>query len=94
MLSTAISHHAQTLAPVVAAFREPNSDAGNNQRASQAIADTLKLLSDKLAPQRRVVHAGDVIYQAGEQFGNLYILNSDSSRSSRCRPTAVSRWWA
>jgi CRP/FNR family transcriptional regulator, anaerobic regulatory protein len=52
------------------------NDAGANQRASQHIADTLRLLSDKLAPQRRVVHAGDVIYQAGEHFGNLYILNS------------------
>jgi CRP/FNR family transcriptional regulator len=52
------------------------NDAGANQRASQHIADTLRLLSDKLAPQRRVVHAGDVIYQAGEHFSNLYILNS------------------
>ena len=52
------------------------TDAGNNQRASHHISDTLKLLSDKLAPQHRVVHAGDVIYQAGERFGNLYILNS------------------
>jgi CRP/FNR family transcriptional regulator, anaerobic regulatory protein len=76
MLSTATSHRTPTLAPVAAAFRAPKSDAGANQRASQAIADTLKLLSDKLAPQRRMVHAGDVIYQAGEQFGNLYILNS------------------
>jgi len=76
MLSTATSHRTPALAPITATFRAPKSDAGANQRASQAIADTLKLLSDKLAPQRRVVHAGDVIYQAGEQFGNLYILNS------------------
>ena len=76
MLSTATSHRTPALAPVAATFRAPKSDACANQRASQAIADTLKLLSDKLAPQRRVVHAGDVIYQAGEQFGNLYILNS------------------
>ena len=27
-------------------------------------------------PQRRIVHAGDVIYQAGERFNNLYVLNS------------------
>jgi len=57
-------------APVVPA------DAAANQRASQHIAETLKLLHDTLAPQRRVVHAGDVVYQAGERFGNLYILNS------------------
>jgi CRP/FNR family transcriptional regulator len=42
----------------------------------QHIAETLRLLNDALAPQRRVVHAGDTIYQAGEPFANLYILNS------------------
>ena len=63
---------------IAAAVATPRmrDDAGTNQRASQHIADTLKLLNDKLAPQRRVVHAGDAIYQAGERFGNLYILNS------------------
>jgi CRP/FNR family transcriptional regulator, anaerobic regulatory protein len=53
-----------------------NLDAGANLRASQRIADILKLLSTTLAPQRRLVHAGELIYQAGEHFGNLYILNS------------------
>lgn len=46
--------------------------AGRNAR----ITDILDLLAVALEPQRRVVHAGDVIYQAGERFGNLYILNS------------------
>ena len=71
-----------TAAP--AASRPPFSvlrcDAAGNQRASEHIADTLKLLHDKLAPQRRVVHAGDTIYQAGERFANLYILNSGFSK--------------
>ena len=40
------------------------------------IADVLGLVGKLLAPQRRLVHAGDVLYQAGERFGNLYILNS------------------
>ena len=40
------------------------------------IADTLKMLSDLLAPQRRVVHAGDVVYQGGAHFSALYILNA------------------
>lgn len=44
--------------------------------ANQRISDTLSLLSEQLDPKRRVVHAGDVIYRAGEHFGNLYILNS------------------
>jgi CRP/FNR family transcriptional regulator len=38
--------------------------------------DTLQLISDALQPERRIVHAGDRIYQAGERFGNLYVLNS------------------
>ncbi|HEX6704840.1 MAG TPA: Crp/Fnr family transcriptional regulator [Albitalea sp.] len=61
---------------VAAATPAVDADAAANQRASRHIADTLKLLNDTLAPQRRVVHAGDVVYQAGERFGNLYILNS------------------
>jgi CRP/FNR family transcriptional regulator len=51
-------------------------DDGVNQRASQYIADSLKLVHGVFAPQRRMVHAGDVIYQTGERFGNLYVLNS------------------
>jgi CRP/FNR family transcriptional regulator len=47
-----------------------------HERASQKLVETQKLLQERLAPQRRVVHAGDVIYQSGERFGNLYILNS------------------
>jgi CRP/FNR family transcriptional regulator len=52
------------------------TDAADNLRACQNIADTLVLLNDTLAPQRRVLHAGDKVYQAGESFGNLYILNA------------------
>jgi CRP/FNR family transcriptional regulator len=40
------------------------------------MAATLKQLVEDLAPQRRVVRAGEVIYRAGERFANLYILNS------------------
>jgi len=40
------------------------------------IAQTLELLTSALAPQRRLVHAGDSIYQAGQPFESLYILNS------------------
>ncbi|MEO5509443.1 MAG: Crp/Fnr family transcriptional regulator [Longimicrobiales bacterium] len=78
MLRTATSNAVPTFVHVVVAANAPalNNEAAANQRASQHITDTLRLLVDKLSPQRRVVHAGDAIYQAGEQFGNLYILNS------------------
>ncbi len=42
----------------------------------QRIADTLKLIAATLAPKRRIVHAGEVIYRAGERFSQLHILNS------------------
>lgn len=47
---------------------------------------TLKLLNEALAPQRRVVHAGDVIYHAGERLGNLYVLNSGFSKIVNLAP--------
>ena len=50
--------------------------ADDHQLASQRTAATLKRLHDELQPQRRVVHAGDVIYRAGETFSQLHILNS------------------
>ena len=75
--STAAPAFAATSSNMSSRARVPafKADAGANQRASQCIADTLKLLHDALAPQRRMVHAGDVIYQAGERFDKLYILN-------------------
>ena len=77
MLSTAIPTLTRALArPIALACAESNTAAALNQRASQQVVDTLKLLLDTLAPQRRVVHAGDAIYQAGERFANLCILNS------------------
>lgn len=47
-----------------------------HERAGQQTSETLRLLGEQLKPQRRVVRTGDVVYQAGERFGNLYILNS------------------
>ena len=47
-----------------------------NHRASQRIGETLQLLARTLNPQRRVVRAGDSIYQSGDPFSHLYILNS------------------
>ena len=51
-------------------------EASSNRNAGLSIAATLKLLNDCLVPQRRVIHAGDSIYQAGERFGDLHILHS------------------
>ncbi|MFG6465794.1 Crp/Fnr family transcriptional regulator [Roseateles sp. BYS87W] len=42
----------------------------------QRIASNLKLVASLLSLKRRIVHAGDVIYRAGERFSQLHILNS------------------
>ncbi len=76
MLATAVHSTVFHPAPARPAAAVAPADTRADQRASQNITETLRLLSDTLAPQRRVVHAGDVIYRAGEQFANLYVLNS------------------
>lgn len=80
--ATAISNAPSMIARAVAAASGPARalEIDANHRASQHIAETLQLLKDQLAPQRRTLHAGDVIYQAGERFGSLYILNSGFSK--------------
>lgn len=54
----------------------PVAQAPTHQPSSQEIAETLRVLQDALAPQRRIVHAGDRVYQAGERFTHLHILNT------------------
>lgn len=65
-----------TPASPVSAVDQASIDAAERERASRATADRLDLLARQLEPQRRVVHAGDVIYHSGADFGKLYILNS------------------
>jgi CRP/FNR family transcriptional regulator len=76
MLSTALRNVLSSRPPEPLPEVNAVADPGADQWGSGHITDTLRLLSDALTPQRRVVHAGDVIYRAGEAFANLYILNS------------------
>ena len=59
-------------ATVASAAAVPTPGSGHSGHA----VDMLATLNDTLAPQRRVVHTGDVVYRGGERFGCLYILNS------------------
>ena len=83
--------YATSAAAPIAAAHLPPSLPGRTMRAdvsparpsaavfqdeSRRIADMLKLVSDKLPIQRRIVRAGDTIYQAGERFSTLYVVNS------------------
>jgi CRP/FNR family transcriptional regulator, anaerobic regulatory protein len=43
---------------------------------SQAWRDNLALVQQLLPFTRRVVHAGDAIYEGGAPFGHLYLINS------------------
>ena len=40
------------------------------------IGAMLKLVADRLPVRRRMMHAGDAVYSAGERFAHLYVLNS------------------
>lgn len=55
--------------PRLAAVREQNP-------LRERIVRTLKLVDDHLAPQRRVVHAGEPIYQGGRAFDSLFVINA------------------
>jgi CRP/FNR family transcriptional regulator len=73
MLGTAVPTTARPLANV---FAKTSPVPDEQQQLGRRIAGTLELVHERLAPQRRMVRAGDNIYQAGERFGCLYILNS------------------
>ena len=76
MLNSAVTAESSRNArPQMAAAAVVHGDDAN-RRAGQSIADTLSLLNELFTPQRRMVHAGDLIYQSGERFGHLYVLNS------------------
>jgi len=62
--------------PMTAPAMGQDFESAAQPHASQAIASTLQSLNSLFSPQRRMVHAGDVIYQTGEHFANLFVLNS------------------
>ncbi len=71
-IANAVATPKLACAPVVRCAAILKTDADSSRR----IADTLMLLNKALAPQRRVVHTGDVVYRSGERFGTLYIVTS------------------
>ena len=78
MLSLATTSASPAFVPALTRRLGPavGNSASDNQRASQRIADALAMLNAALEPQRRVLHAGERIYQAGARFDNLYVMNS------------------
>ena len=64
-----------TVRQAASAERTLHQDSGR-LRKSQLIENTLALLRSRPSQQRRMVRAGDTIYQAGELCGNLFVANS------------------
>jgi CRP/FNR family transcriptional regulator len=58
-----------------------NSISPSTQSAARRIAEMLQLVQDNLSIQRRIVHAGEAVYQVGQAFGCLYIVNSGMFKS-------------
>ncbi|MET0335411.1 MAG: helix-turn-helix domain-containing protein [Rhizobacter sp.] len=48
----------------------------NTLQAGARIAGNLKLVHDSVAVTRRVLRAGDAVYEAGERFESLHIVNA------------------
>jgi CRP/FNR family transcriptional regulator len=71
-----LTAQAQPLSPSPFPPDKTRTGRAPTRGASQHVADTLKLLSDRLSPRRRVVHAGEVIYAAGERFDTFYVLST------------------
>lgn len=77
MLSTATAAaNRLPTAPRAAAPALPASRDAAHQQASQRVAERLNLLKETLPLQRRVVHAGETIYHAGEHFESLHVLSA------------------
>jgi CRP-like cAMP-binding protein len=83
-LTTYDAKDPETKFPPTKAARQPTRENAmtsireRNEPAASArqTAETLRLLQQHVPQQRRVVHAGDRLYQAGERFTSLHVLNS------------------
>lgn len=69
------THSAPPVALRVSRAPMPES-AEMEQTPARRIGEALTMIQHSLAPQRQVVREGDVIYQAGQRFDCLYVLNS------------------
>ncbi|MBX3621999.1 MAG: Crp/Fnr family transcriptional regulator [Rhizobacter sp.] len=78
MLATATETRALTAAAQAA--RHVNAPVAarpvDAQRTCTRIADSLKLIHDSLPVTRRLLRAGDAVYEAGERFESLHVVNS------------------
>lgn len=62
--------------PSSAKVAAPDGAVGAPANEAQRIGSMLELVAAHVPLQRRVVHAGDLIYQAGEGFQRLHLVNA------------------
>ena len=70
MLATATAQNHATNVALAGQPQREVSPTGNR------IAESLKLVNDTVAVTRRLLHAGDSVYEAGERFESLHVVNS------------------
>jgi len=80
-MQTATMHTESTVRPPmpVGAVAAATARAAARPDAGTVCArvnDSLKLLAESVELQRRIVHAGDTVFQGGQGFQCLYIINS------------------
>ncbi|WP_238136882.1 Crp/Fnr family transcriptional regulator [Variovorax sp. JS1663] len=57
-------------------MNKSTSPAKPEVAGTRRIADMLQLLEATVPIQRRIVRAGDTVFQVGQSFGSLYVVNS------------------
>jgi CRP/FNR family transcriptional regulator len=53
-----------------------DAELGAAREDARRIAEMLALVAERVAPTRRMVHAGETIYRCGDAFTQLFILNT------------------
>lgn len=81
--ATATVPNAAAFHPAFRAATPEVDDAGDAAEA-QRIAAMLVQLAEAVTPQRRLVHAGDVIVRAGTPFTHLHVLNAGIAKLVNC----------
>ncbi|MBL0726422.1 Crp/Fnr family transcriptional regulator [Piscinibacter sp. HJYY11] len=74
MLATATATDQTRVAAAIARTVQPPQH--ETCQAGHRIAENLKLLHDSLPITRRLLRAGDAVYEAGERFESLHVVNS------------------
>ena len=77
MLTDAIASPLHAGLPLAArAPRTPRAGSDRDAAHAQRIAQRLALVEASVGVQRRLLRAGDLVYQAGQRFTHLYVVNA------------------